>query len=102
MVLFARERIQAIAQFAWDAVTQAQAQVRSEQEANAANVPPSGSPAAVVSNLWRTYGSSIIAGISRASAGGQTGEQSVSAGVSTSAAGASANLQSRAGYTSDE
>lgn len=77
--------------------------MRSEQEANAANVPPSGSPAAVVSNLWRTYGSSIIAGISRASAaGGQTSEQSVSAGVSTSAAGTSANLQSRAGYTSDE
>ncbi|GJJ09852.1 hypothetical protein Clacol_004076 [Clathrus columnatus] len=100
IVLFAKERAQALIQFAWNAVTQAQAQVRSQQEANAnpATAPPAGSPAAVVSSLWKTYGSSIITGISRAANTAQGEELNVAARAQTPQPG----LQPRNSYTAEE
>lgn len=94
-------------QFAWSAVTQAQAQVRSQQEANAnaATAPPAGSPAAVVSNLWNTYGSSIIAGISRASAGTsgtQMNEQNANAAATSGLSDSQSVPQTRNPYTAAE
>jgi receptor expression-enhancing protein 1/2/3/4 len=62
IIVFAQERIRAIWNFAWNAISQAQNQAaQSEQVGGAA--PAVGSPAAIVGNLWRAYGATLMAGM---------------------------------------
>jgi receptor expression-enhancing protein 1/2/3/4 len=69
IVVFLQERLKALWDIAWKVVGQAQAaQAPQPQAGGGANPQPAtGSPADVVSNLWRTYGSSVVAGLTRAS-----------------------------------
>jgi len=64
--VFLKEQLQALWNVAWRLVTQAQ-QAAQSQPGGGNQQPATGSPADAVSNLWRTYGPSVIAGLTRSS-----------------------------------
>ncbi|KAF8576091.1 hypothetical protein K439DRAFT_1397634 [Ramaria rubella] len=68
ILVFLQDRLRALWDLVWRLVNQAQAAQGSQAQARGGtNQPATGSPADVVSNLWRTYGSSVVAGLTRAS-----------------------------------
>jgi len=68
--VFLQERLQALWGLVWRLISQAQAQAQRQPGAggDGTQQPATGSPADAVSNLWRSYGPSVIAGLTRASA----------------------------------
>jgi len=70
VVVFLQDRLKALWDIAWRFVGQAQAaQAAQPQPSGGANPQPAtGSPADVVSNLWRSYGPTVMAGLTRSSA----------------------------------
>jgi hypothetical protein len=70
LVVFLQDRLRALWALLWSFIGQVQAaQTSQSQPGGAAPAPATGSPADVVSNLWRTYGSSVVAGITRVASG---------------------------------
>lgn len=70
LVVFLQDRAKGLWALVWSFVGQVQAaQVSQSQPGGATPAPGTGSPADVVSNLWRTYGSSVVAGLTRAASG---------------------------------
>ncbi|KAF8490737.1 TB2/DP1, HVA22 family-domain-containing protein [Gautieria morchelliformis] len=68
MVVFLQERLRALWALAWKFAGQVQAQASQPQTASGAqSAPGTGSPAEVVSNLWKAYGPSLVAGLANAS-----------------------------------
>jgi len=86
IIVFAQERIRALWNFARNAIIQAQNQAVQPQQAGDATAPAAGSPAAIVGNIWRTYGASIIAAAT-GTAGGVPPQGSVPQSQSNTPAG---------------
>ena len=65
--VFLQERLRALWDMAWKFGAQVQAAQPSQSHAGGGAAPATGSPAEVVSNLWRTYGPTVLAGLTRPS-----------------------------------
>lgn len=72
MVVFLQERLKALWDLVWRFAGQVQAAQSSQAQSGggAPAAPTTGSPADVVSNMWRTYGPSVISGLTRAAYNG--------------------------------
>jgi hypothetical protein len=69
MVVFLQERLRALWALVWKFAGQVQTQASQPQTAGGTgSAPGTGSPADVVSNLWKAYGPSLVAGLARANA----------------------------------
>ncbi|KAF8519130.1 TB2/DP1, HVA22 family-domain-containing protein [Hysterangium stoloniferum] len=69
IIVFAQEQLRALWNLARNTIIEAQNQPAQPPQAGGAPPPAAGSPTAVLGNLWRTYGASVIAGVTGAAGG---------------------------------